>query len=86
MDKVEISLHNTILAWLTMDGDVSIIEVYMFAIKFEREIVFINFHNLAIVEIYMPVCTFDIYDVDIIAFMVEEGIKSLCRPQRYIMF
>ena len=72
VDKVEVSLHHTILTRLSVDGNISIIEVYMLAILYERKVVLIDFGSLAIIESHVPVGTLYIDQVNIVSLFVEE--------------
>ena len=72
VDKVEVSLHHTILTRLSVDGNISIIEVYMLAILYERKVVLIDFGCLAIIESHVPVGTLYIDQVNIVSLFVEE--------------
>ena len=86
VEEFEIALHDTILARSTVDGDIGIVEPDGLAVEFEGEIVLVDFRRLATLQIHMPVEAFDIDDIDIVAFFVEEGIDTLCRAQGYIVF
>ena len=77
MDEVEVALHHTVLTWLSVDGDVSVIEVSALAILEERKVVLIYFGCLAVVKCHMPVGAFHIDEVDIIALFVEERVQTL---------
>ena len=72
VDKVEVSLHHTILTRLSVDGDISIVEIDMLAILYERKVVLIDFGCLAIIESHVPVGALYIDEIDMITLLVEE--------------
>ena len=77
MNQVEIALHHAVLAWLTMDGDVGIIEELALAVLDKREVILVDFGCCAIVECHMPVDTLDVYYINIVTLFVEERVESL---------
>ena len=86
VEQVEISLHDAILARCAVNGDIGIVEPYGLSIEFEREFVLVNPLCGTVGQINMPVGILDIDDIDIVAVVVEEGVESLCRAQRDIVF
>ena len=77
MNQVEIALHHTVLAWLTMDGDIGIIEELTLAVFDKREIILVDLGCCAIIECHMPIDTLDVYYINIVTLFVEERVESL---------
>ena len=61
-----------------MDGNVCIVEQRRLAILNKREVVAVDFCRNATWQFHMPVLAFDVYDIDVIALLVKEGVDSLC--------
>ena len=85
VDEFEIALEDTVFPRCAVDGDVGIIENHFLTVLEEGEIVAVNLSRSAIGEVHMPVLSFDIDDIDVVAHFVEEGIEALGRPERHIM-
>ena len=49
VDEVEVALHHTILTRLSVDGDISIIEIDMLAVFHKREVVLVNINRLTVI-------------------------------------
>ena len=84
-NQIKIALKQTILTWSAMNSNISIIKKTSFTILDKREIIAVDFSRSAIRQFYMPVLSFDIHNINIITFLVKEGVKSLCRAQRHIV-
>ena len=74
MNQLEIALHHTIFSWLPMDGYVCIIEGNNLSILQEREVILVNWCCNATWKFNMPVHSLYIYDINIVPFLVKEGI------------
>ena len=77
MDEVEITLHHTILTRLSVDGDISIIEIDMLAVHNERKIVLVNLDSLTIIQSDMPVGALHIDEINIVALFIKERVQTL---------
>ena len=77
MDEVEVALHHTILTRLSVDGDISIIEIDMLAVHNERKIVLVNLDSLTIIQSDMPVGTLHIDEINIVALFIKERVQTL---------
>ena len=69
-----------------MDGVVGVVKPYGFAVEFEREVVFVDFSRISVVEVDVPVESFDVDDKDVVAFLVEKRVESLRRAQGNVVF
>ena len=85
-DKIEVALHNTILARSAMNGNIGKVKVVAFAIsRVKWEVIAIDEALLLSVK-YGPISTsFDFYNVAVILFVVHKGQNTLCRTQRNIV-
>ena len=77
VDKLEIALHDAVLAGCSVDGDIGIVEHHQTTILHEREVVTVDGGRGAVVQVDVPVHAFHVDDIHIVTFFVEEGIKSL---------
>ena len=77
MDEVKVALHHTILTRLSVDGDISIIEIDMLAVHNERKIVLVNLDSLTIIQSNMPVGTLHIDEINIVALFIKERVQTL---------
>ena len=75
--EVEVALHHTILTRLSVDGDISIIEIDMLAVHNERKIVLVNLDSLTIIQSDMPVGTLHIDEINIVALFIKERVQTL---------
>ena len=77
VDEVEVTLHHTILARLSVYRDISIVEINLLTIFLEREIIFVDVGSLAILEGNMPVSSLHIHNVYVIALFIKERVQAL---------
>ena len=68
-----------------MNGDIGIVEEATLAVLQEREVITVNACRRAVRQLDMPVLSFDVYDIHFVPFLVEEGIKTLCRTKRHVV-
>ena len=72
MDQLEISLQDSVLARCAVDGDVGVVELHELAIFNEREVVAVDRRHGAVGKLHVPVHAFHLYDVCVVALLVEE--------------
>ena len=78
MDEVEVSLNRAVLAWLSVDSDICIVEHHDLTLLIdEGEVVTVDRCRRAVLEIDVPVLSLDVDDVDVVLLLIEEGVKSL---------
>ena len=68
-----------------MNGDIGIVEKTQLAVFTEGEIILVNGCLRTVWQVHLPVGTIHIDDVNVIAFLIEERIKALCRTKRHIV-
>ena len=61
-----------------MNGDIGIVEELGLAVFYKREVVTVNACRNASRQFDVPVLSFDVYDIYVIALLVKEGLESLC--------
>lgn len=79
--QFEISLQYSVLARCAVYGDVCVFKEHEFAVLLEREVVAVDGRRCPVVQFHMPVKTFHVYDIHVVAFLVEERVESLRRAQ-----
>ncbi|CCX63650.1 unknown [Prevotella sp. CAG:1058] len=79
MYNLKVTLHDTILARCAVYCDISIVELYELAVIHEREVVAVDRDGGAIRQVDMPIKPFHHYYINIVAVLVKERIKPLCR-------
>ena len=73
-DEVEIALQHTVLTRCTVNGDIGIVEQFRFPVLHKREVVAVDLGRRTVRQFHMPVLSLDIYDIYIVALLVEERV------------
>ena len=85
VEQLEIALQDAVLARRAVNGDVGIVEDYGFPVVQEREVVFVDGHDVAVIEVDVPVEFLHVDNVDIVSLFVEKAVEPLGRAQRHVV-
>src|SRR3712207_193343 len=75
--ELKVTLHQSVLTGLSVDGDIGVIKEHCLTVEQEREVVFVDLGSFSILQIHVPILTFDVNDVDVVLLFVEKRIESL---------
>ena len=79
MQKLEVTLHYSVLTRRPVNRNIRVIEHHELAIHQKIKVVFINGSRGSVFKMHVPIESFHVDNIDIIALFIKERVQTLSR-------